>query len=444
MLMQVKRAAVVALVGVLMAAWPMQQTPSLATLAQEDARGARNVVLFLGDGLGGAQRLAGQLATIGSNERLRMDALPYGGLVDTVPADPDSVVSDSAAAATAYATGMKTANNRAGTDADGNSLVSILELARDAGMATGIVTTSAVVDASLAGFAAHVADRDDTGEIARQLIQETRPDVILGGGEDYFYPAGNPGIFPDDPDPDAESMSVGSRDLIAEADAAGYQYVTDAQQLADAAGPRVLGLFANEGLAFQPDGAGGVTYSPTISLAEMTAKAIAILSQNPNGFFLLVEEDAGLDTVAHDNEAEILFQGVAALDAAVGIAADFAAQNGETLVIVTADHETGGLIIEALDDPDEPDESGVEADDSSGISGEDGPFTVAGEERQFMLDWTTADHTGAPVPLTAMGPGAESFTGIFPNTAVFTVMVDTLRLSSAAMPGATAAATPTD
>lgn len=408
-------------------------TPAQSTvLAQTDASVARNVIFFLGDGLGPAQRLAGQLATVGPDGRLVMDGLPYAGLVDTVPADPESVVSDSAAAATAYATGVKTANGRAGTDAAGEPLTSILELAREAGKSTGLVSTSAVVDASLAGFGAHVADRDDAVEIARQYVQETQPDVILGGGEDYFYPAGVAGMFPDDPDPEAESMSIGETDLIAEAQAAGYEYVSDAAGLAAASGPRVLGLFANEGIAFQPDASGELAYDPIIPLADLTAKAIELLSRNPEGFVLVVEEDAGIDTVAHDNLGEVVVQGVAALDAAVAVAADFAASDGETLVIVTADHETGGLTIETLDDEEEPDESGVESDDSAGISGEDGPLPVMGDDRRFVMDWTTHDHTGVPVPLTAMGPGAERLTGVYPNAAVFAVMAEAMGLTGAA------------
>ena len=257
-------------------------------------------------------------------------------------------------------------------------MTSILELAREAGKSAALVSASALVDASLAGFGAHVADRDDALEIARQLVQETRPDVMLGGGEDYFYPDGAAGVFPVDPAPEAKSMSVGTANLAAEAEAAGRQIVSDAEGLAAATAAPVLGLFANESLAFQPDPSGeGLEYAPIVPLADLTAKAIELLSRNPQGFVLVVEEDGGLDTVAHDNLGEIVPQGIAALDAAVGVAVDYAARDGETLVIVTADRETGGLPIEAEDDPEEPAESGVAADESPSRSGEEGPFPVA-------------------------------------------------------------------
>jgi alkaline phosphatase len=139
-----------------------------------------------------------------------MDRLPVEGMVGTNSADPETFVTDSAAAATSLATGVKTYNGAIGVDAEGQEVRNIVEQAKAAGKSVGLVTTSQVTDASPAGFAAHVEDRSQQSEIARQYIEDARVDVILGGGEDRWYPAGNPGAFPDNPseDPSEQSSST--------------------------------------------------------------------------------------------------------------------------------------------------------------------------------------------------------------------------------------------
>ncbi len=390
---------------------------------------AKNVIIFIGDGMGTSHRDLIRYATVGADRQLAMDSMPVAGRSETSPLDPEAFVTDSAAGGTAIATGVKTFNGAAGVDADKNPVQSVLERASQAGKATGLVTDSQVTDATPASFGAHVPDRDKQSEIARQYIEESKPDVILGGGEDYWYPEGDPGAFPDEPKVDPEEKSIGTEgNLVQEAQDSGYQYVTNAAELQTAGGPRLLGLFANEEMFQQaPEGEGAV-YDPPVSLPEMTQKAIDILSQNPNGFFLLVEEE-GVDEMAHQSNAGLVIKSGQQLDEAVKVGQSFAQSDPDTLVIVTADHETGSLAIEDTNeiqsDPAYPNESGA------GQTAEDGPFQVADSNKKFLVDWTTTNHTAEDVPLTAMGPGSENLIGVYENTHIHDAMVEALFGSSA-------------
>ena len=326
--------------------------------AQQAPDQAKNVILFIGDGMGPAHRLAGQLAAVGPYDLLVMDTLPVVGLSGTAPDDPETVITDSAAGAVALASGVKTYNGAIGVDTERRPVPTILELAKAAGKATGLVTTSQVTDATPADFAAHVENRGEQSEIARQYLEGSQPDVILGGGEDWWYPAGEAGMFPDNPPEDTEEASRSDKgNLVARAQELGYEYVSSGEELESASGPRLLGLFANEEMFQQRPEGQGDSYAPVVSLEAMTRKAIDILSQDPDGFFLVVEELA-IDEMSLANNGPLVLQAVQALDAAVAVATQFAQDQPETLIIVTADHETGGLTVEGLDDPEEPDESG--------------------------------------------------------------------------------------
>ena len=324
---------------------------------------AKNVIIFIGDGMGTSHRDLIRYATVGMEGQLAMDSMPVAGRSETSPLDPEAFVTDSAAGGTAIATGVKTFNGAVGIDADENPVPSVLERAGQAGKATGLVTDSQVTDATPASFGAHIADRDKQSEIARQYIEESKPDVILGGGEDYWYPEGEPGAYPDEPKVDPEEKSIGTEgDLTRKAQEEGYEYVTDAAGLRAASGPRLLGLFANEEMFQQaPEGEGAV-YDPAVPLPEMTQKAIDILSQDPDGFFLMVEEE-GIDEMAHQSNAGLVIKAGRQLDEAVKVGQSFAESDPDTLVIVTADHETGSLAIEDTNeiqsDPAYPNESGA-------------------------------------------------------------------------------------
>src|SRR5918995_4787695 len=192
--------------------------------AQPTSERAKNVIIFIGDGMGTSQRDLIRYATVGTEGQLAMDSMPYAGRSETSPLDPEAFVTDSAAGGTAIASGVKTFNGAVGIDVDENPVPSVLERAREAGKATGLVTDSQITDATPASFGSHIADRDKQSEIARQYIEESKPDVILGGGEDYWYPEGKPGAHPDEPKEDPEEKSIGTEgDLVQKARDSGYE-----------------------------------------------------------------------------------------------------------------------------------------------------------------------------------------------------------------------------
>lgn len=380
-----------------------------------DQAKAKNVIMFIGDGMGAAQRNAGALATVGLDGELAMDSLPYAGLVKTDSADPDNFITDSAAAATSYATGVKTYNGAIGLDAEGNEIETLLEQAEAAGLSTGLVTTGEITDASTAAFGAHVEDRGMQTEIARQYIEETGVDVLLGGGEDFWYPAGNPGEI------EGGTSRSDQGNLVEKAQELGYDYVSDADGLAASEGDQLLGLFANRTMfVSEPEPIGD--NERVVSLEEMTDKAVEILSQNKKGFVLIVEEEA-IDEQAHANNAEKTIEAVQLMDDAVAVALEFTEQRNDTLLVTTADHETGGMAVE---------DTGTRDETGTAPSTEDGPFAVADSEFEFIVDWTTTGHTNVDVPLTAMGPGSQRLTGYYENTFVYEVMRDALFPSAAA------------
>ena len=313
-----------------------------------------------------------------------------------------------------------------GVDVDGNAVPTLLEHAKELRKSTGLVTTSQVTDATPAAFGAHVKDRGEQSLIAKQYLENSKPQVILGGGEDRWLPPGTPGAFPDAPAEDPKEKSSGTEgNLIEKAKKLGYDYVTDTGGLKASTSDKILGLFANEEMFQQnPEGKGDV-YDPTVSLSDMTNKAISTLSKDKDGFFLMVEEE-GIDEMAHKSNATQVIKAGANLDAAVGVAKRYAKAHGDTLVIVVADHETGGLTIEDVpelqDDPGYPNERG------EGRTAEDGPFTIAGTDKKFMVDWTTSNHSAEDVPVTAMGPGGQRLVGVYQNTHVHDAMVKAMGL----------------
>ena len=389
-------------------------------------RPARNVILMVGDGLSIAARDATRLVTVGRDGKLAMDSLDYAGWTYTDSADPDEAVTDSAAAATAFATGVRTLNGSVAVDVDGKRVKTLLEDAKDLRKSTGLVTTAQVTDATPAAFGSHVVNRSDQTEIARQLIEESRPDVILGGGEDWWYPTGNPGAYPDDPAdrrPEVSRSTIGN--LVERAEARGYDYVSTPQELQATRADRILGLFANEEMFEQEPEGQGDEYAPVVPLRTMTEKALDVLSENRRGFFLMVEEEA-VDEMAHNNNATRTIQAAQAFDETVALVHEFAEDNRGTLVVVIGDHETGGMHVENVDATDEsgdPDSTVPSVRQSL----EDGPFTIKGTEIQFTVDWTTAGHTGAATPLTAEGPRADRLARAQASTAVHDVLLAAMR-----------------
>ena len=373
---------------------------------------ARSVILLIGDGMGQAQRTAARLYSVGRDGQLAMDTLPVAGTARTW--STDDVVTDSAAAGTALATGIKTRREAVAVDASGNPATTIVEMAKEAGKSTGLVTNVQLADATPASFAAHNVDRRDYLDIALDMFNHNI-DVLLGGGEDYFLPKGTAGCFLDDGD------RTDGRNLIDEAVANGYKHVCSAADLGSvdpSTTDKLMGTFADYEMA-RP-------YAP--GLAEMTDKALAILDKNSGGFFLMVE-GGQIDLSAHANNAVGMLGDVAGFDAAVRVALQYQAQHPETLVIVTADHATGGLTIEdaALDGPC-PDPDPSDARECKSLFQEDGPFSES-RGGKFWVDWTTFDHTADDVPVMAIGPGSTTLAGNYENTHVFEAMRDALGLA---------------
>ena len=283
----------------------------------------------------------------------------------------------------------------------------LLEYANDLRKATGLVTTAQVTDATPAAFGSHVPDRGDQSEIARQFIEVTKPDVILGGGEDWWYPVGDPGAYPDDPAdprPEVSKSTIGNLVELAEGRATTTSAPPRSSRRPDS--DKILGLFANEEMFEQfPEGQGD-EYAPVVPLTDMTAKALDVLSQDRRGFFLLVEEEA-IDEMEHANNAALTLKAGQALDATVALVRQFAASHPGTLVVVVGDHETGGLAIENVSSTDE---SGDPTSTVPGVlqSLEDGPFPIANSDLQFTIDWTTERAHGRRDAADRRGSGGRA------------------------------------
>ena len=310
------------------------------------------IILIVGDGMGAAHFT---LARLLRGDEYRIGRLPQTGLVATASAN--SRATDSAAAATAYATGIKTNNGFLGMDSSGRAHETVAEIAESRGLATGLVTTAKFGDATPAAFAAHVQSRHERNVIAGQLV-DRGVDVLASNGLEWFGSDGAPSL---------EEL----------AKRGGYLPVRTAAELqATGAGP-VLAVFPSG----EMDGD-----SPELPLPDLASWSIDRLSRDPDGFFLLLEHE-GTDTASHNNDMTALEGSLRSLDQTVGVAMDFARERGDILVVVVGDHETGGLQI-------------------------DGPWDAPQDS------WATRDHTGEAIPIFAAGPGAAAFTGFNENTAV--------------------------
>jgi alkaline phosphatase len=370
---------------------------SPASKSKDESAQPPGIILFIGDGMGEAHRTAGRWFAVGQDGKLTMDTLYVSGWSMTCNAVGG--ITDSAAAATAMATGQKTLDGYLSIGTDLLPLTTILEQAKAMGWSVGLVSTVRIAHATPAAFAAHVADRYLYTEIALQMIQN-RVDVLLAGGENDFLPAAEQGCFP------SYGHRTDGRNLIAEAQADGYRYVCSAAALSslDTANTNLLlGLFADNGM-MRP-------YEPT--LAQMTGTAISILSQDPDGFFLMVE-GGQIDWAGHQQNAQNVIEDVLGLDAAISIGMDYFQENDNTLVIVTADHETGGMSIQL---------------DSSGEISEDGPFFTP-DGTSFYVNWNAIGHTGVNVPTTAQGRYASLLSGTYENTHIYDVMWQLISLKA--------------
>ncbi len=325
------------------------------------------VILLIGDGMGRGQLEAASYYQTGEAEGLRVFSLPHRGEIAT--ASP-SGITDSAASATAMATGVETYNGCVGLDRNGTAVENLVELAHDHGLAAGVVTTSAINHATPAAFTAHVTSRGDMLGIADQQALETRAEVMLGGGLQYFLPAGTGSSRDDD-------------GLLAPLQEFGYQLVSTAAGLAaadPARGARLIGLFASYHMDYEMD---RPEDSAQPTLAEMTRAALTFLETDPSGFFLMVE-GARIDMAAHGNDLERTVGETIAFDRALQTVLEWAKTRENVTILVTADHETGGLEVA------EP--------------------SAAGEYPE--VTWRTGGHTSDRVPVFGTGPGSEWIQGV--------------------------------
>ncbi len=312
------------------ARWITVGAISIAILWAGSAQaGPKNIIIMIGDGFGFEHAEAGRLVKGGDLVLDQMD--PNPGSMNTLNVFGE--ITDSAAGATAFATGCKTANgNVSMAEDDATDLETNMEVAKyDEGMATGILSSVYLCDATPGVWLAHAPRRSCSTIIPQQI--DACPDVFLGPGEKVSYARGGKGK-------NAVNYIDGPLGLVA---SCGYEQVDNAAELAAATAPndRLLGIWGGYTLMYTIDQQNDPGYNLP-SLAEMTAKAIEVLSRDDDGFMLMVE-GGGIDWMQHNKDIAGDARDVIAFDEAVEVAYNFAQANGETAVIVTADHETGGL-----------------------------------------------------------------------------------------------------
>lgn len=337
--------------------------PSYSKDKAPKCENVKNVIVLIGDGMGlGAATawMVDQNYSMSSFDRAR-----FIGLCKTYSAN--NKVTDSAASATALGTGNKTNNGMVGMLPDGTRVQNLVEYAKEMGKSTGIVVTSYVEDATPAGFMAHVKSRSDQDEIAEQIVS-LRPDLVVGGGRRNF------------------TKRKDGKNLLDDAKAAGYSYASTPDQFLSITSTPVLGLFSDGGYSMAIDH--GTDY-----LADMTAHAIDLLDDNKKGFFLMVE-GSHIDHAAHANNSEQLLFEMEEFDKTVNAVFDYAESHGGTLVVVTADHETGAVYVLSNDKDYRKGESGVK------------------------VGFATGGHSASLVPLYAFGASAYKFSGVMDNTDV--------------------------
>ncbi len=318
----------------------------------------KNVILMIGDGMSLMHMYSAWTANRG---KLWLDNCQTTGLSKTYCTD--KLITDSGAGGTALATGHKTTYHSVGVDPEGKPLKSLNVLARENNKSNGIVATCRLYDATPADFCCHNTDREDYDDLIADYV-ESGVDFAFGGGSLYF------------------DRRKDGRNIFKELEAIGYQTPRSWEELARIKSGKV---FCVTDTVDTP-----VPAERGDLLARASLKAIELLDQNPNGFFLMIE-GSQLDDYGHFNDLDMLMQEVHDFDRTIGKVFEWAARDGETLVVITADHETGGLTLV------------------------DGNLA----EGKIVGKFSTGGHSGVMVPVYAFGPGHEQFTGLFENTDIF-------------------------
>ena len=421
----------------------------------------KNVILLVGDGLGMGQIDMARYMSEDKDHELELMKLPETGIMMTSSTEG---VTDSAAAGTAMSTGHKVYNGAVAINENGAELDSVLDFAQVRNKATGVISTNTVTDATPAAFIASVKDRGMGGEIAKQALNND-VDVMLGGGREDF------------------TEEEAGEDLIAKAKEKGYQYVSDKTQLEKvvAMNGKVLGLFNDSYMNYVLDRDDVDSNEP--SMEAMTKKALEVLSEDEDGFFLMAE-GARIDHASHAADIPGVVAETLDFDASVKAAVDFAKENGDTLVVVAADHETLGFSVtepinkEALMDIEVSPEymaaqmtakengNGYAVDSVKSVFEEYADISLTDEEvasfnervvdedgnlkYTYLVGWeigsviaekyqagvlssriransSTGGHTLNSVPIFAYGEGAEAFNGMMQNTEFADILFKSMR-----------------
>ena len=391
------------------------------------------IVLFVGEGLTPHRLAATRVYVGGADARLAIDSMPHFALLAN--ASKDFATPDQAAAATALATGVKFKNRSLGVTAEGKALATLLDLARDRGRATGLITNSQLTDPTSAAFFAHSTDSADADTIARELTESSRIDLVMGGGMVHFLPDTKGGERQD------------RRDLVLELRGNGYDVVkTKAELEAVPAWRRakLFGAFAPNEMAFANQ---IEEKSDQPNLADMTRRAIELLQYNPGGYLLVV--DAGLmRKAAQANQAERTFTETVELDRAVATARRY--EGPKSTVLVCGDVGIGGLSLNGF--PFRKDSGiallGLNSAGQPWLTWATGPNgvasygTVPAKAEAPKDDQAQASRPEHPEPAAVLtkaalntvedvaafgaGPGTEALQGLLENTAVFRIVRDKL------------------
>ena len=331
---------------------------SIVTYAQEEHK-PKNIILLIGDGMGLNAVAISALKT--SDEPFKK--FTTVGL--SITKSLDKLITDSAASATAISTGYRTKNHFVGVDINNKKLKNYFELAKEKGMSTGIVVTDNVAGATPACFFAHHNSRYDTQIITEQYLS-SNIDVVIGGGTENFTPLDTRHI---------EKLKTVTDEL----EEKGYKFYYDYQSLSESpANEKIFGLFEKKEMPRADE--------RDYTLGELTSIAIRHLNTNKNGFVMMVE-GSQIDWAEHDEDSEYLVSELNDFTTAIDTALAFAERDDSTLVLVTSDHETGGMAITG------------------------GSYDASDLDIDFVND----HHTAGFVGVFAHGPGEENFSGIYGN-----------------------------
>ena len=336
----------------------LEQPYEVTKITPSQGKKIKNVILMIGDGMSLMHVYSAWTANRG---KLFLDNCQAVGLSKTYCAD--KLITDSGAGGTAIATGQKTNYYYVGVDTLGHPLKSLVDFAAAKGKSTGIAVTCRLWDATPADFCCHNKDRDAESEIVTDYVN-CNADYVFGGGAKLF-----------------ENREDG-RDLFKELREKGFRAPRSWDELAGIKSGKVFAVPYPVDTPL-PAERGDL-------LARASLKGIDLLNQNKNGFFMMIE-GSQLDDYGHFNDLDLLMQETHDFDRTIGAIYEWAAKDGETLVVVTADHETGGLTL-------------VDGDLKEG---------------KIVCKFSTGGHSGVMVPVYAFGPGAQEFTGIYENTAIF-------------------------